>query len=117
MNPASPAAPRLCPFLAAFWAVMFWHSGAFSQVEAWSARYNGPGGSADEPGAIAIDAAGNTYVTGGEDGPNWNADNPFTGHDFCTIKYDPQGNRVWVARYDSGGSDRANAVAVDSAGN
>ncbi len=42
-----------------------------------------------------------------------------TGRDYATIKYDPDGNELWAARYDGSGSgfDRAYALAVDDSGN
>ena len=71
------------------------------------ARYDG--GSAR---ALAVDAAGNVYVTGGSDGSG-------TGRDYATLKYDSDGNELWVARYDGPGSaiDNAQALALDAAGN
>nr|MBA3726504.1 hypothetical protein [Armatimonadota bacterium] len=63
--------------------------------------------------ALAVDAAGNVYVTGFSNGaggfPN----------DYATIKYDSNGNQLWVARYNGPGnsSDGASALAVDAAGN
>ena len=80
----------------------------------WVARYNGPDGSDDSSRAIAVDAAGNVYVTGTSNGLGPNAD-------YATIKYDPNGNRLWVARYNGPGPgnayDSATALAVDAAGN
>jgi len=86
--------------------------------EVWSAEYDGPSGSADRPGAIAVDASGNVYVTGG-----CTATGPF-GHggydlDYATIKYGPDGTQTWVARYNGPGYflDEAMAIAVDGSGN
>ncbi|MFO7674855.1 MAG: SBBP repeat-containing protein [bacterium] len=80
--------------------------------ELWGARYNGPADEHDEARAIALDAAGNVYVTGGSARPGTNAD-------FTTIKYSPAGETLWLRRYDgpASGADWANAIAVDAAGN
>ncbi len=78
----------------------------------WVRRYNGPGNDRDIPFALAIDVAGNAYVTGG----SWGLG---TAYDYATIKYDPDGNEVWVARYNGPANefDGANAIALDQAGN
>ena len=62
--------------------------------------------------AAAVDAAGNVYVTGESAGAGFD-------FDYATIKYDPEGNELWVARYNGpgNGSDVASALAVDAAGN
>ena len=46
----------------------------------------------DVPTAVAADASGNVYVTGNSKGDG-------TGSDLATIKYDANGLRQWVARY------------------
>nr|MDQ2987388.1 SBBP repeat-containing protein [Armatimonadota bacterium] len=80
--------------------------------ELWVARYNGPGNNDDSATALAVDGAGNVYVTGSSYGPG-------TFYDYATIKYDSNGNQVWLARYNGtgNGNDFASALTVDGAGN
>jgi hypothetical protein len=77
----------------------------------WVARYNGPGNGPDVAAAIVLDAVGDVYVTGSSVGVG-------TSDDYATIKYDTDGNQLWVARYDGpgNGEDRATAIALDAAG-
>jgi hypothetical protein len=79
---------------------------------AWVRRYNGPGDTTDDAFAIAVDISGNVYVTGASVGNG-------TESDYCTIKYDSNGNIAWVRRYNGpgNGEDYAYALAVDSSGN
>jgi hypothetical protein len=78
----------------------------------WVARYNGPANSNDKGLALAIDDAGNVYVTGysTSSGMNW---------DYLTIKYFPNGDTAWTRRYDgtAGSDDAANFMTVDTSGN
>jgi hypothetical protein len=79
----------------------------------WEARYNNSSvNGLDEAKAIAVDLAGNVYVTGRSQGNG-------TDFDYLTIKYDSGGNEKWVNRYNGSGngSDEATAVALDSSGN
>lgn len=76
----------------------------------WVRTYNGTGNATDAPTAIKLDASGNVYVTGGSTGNG-------TLMDFCTIKYDNNGNEIWVSRYDySGNYDGAIGLDVDPNG-
>lgn len=78
----------------------------------WVARYNGPGNDRDRVTAMVIDDSGNIYVTG-------HCDCTETDRDWVTIKYDPDGNQLWVARYNgpNDGGDSAWCMALDSSRN
>ncbi len=82
-----------------------------SVQQAWAARFNGTGNDWDQASAIAVDTSGNVYVTGESTGSNGE-------HDYATIKYDPSGQQLWVARYNGLGIfNSATAIAVDTSGN
>jgi uncharacterized delta-60 repeat protein len=81
--------------------------------EIWIARYHGPGNGPDWATRIALDSKGNVYVTGSSSGVGAYAD-------YATIKYDPQGTELWVARSGSGRTDSYDfprALALDPLGN
>jgi len=81
----------------------------------WVRRYNGPGNGIDIAHALAVDTSGNVYVSGYSDGDTIAAPN----YDYATIKYDSNGDTVWVRRYNGSGNghDLAHALAVDLSGN
>ncbi len=76
----------------------------------WEKRYNGPASNADNPSALALDNSGNVHVTGSSwGGSSW---------DMATLKYDSNGNLLWVRRHFGGrDADVAADLAVDAAAN
>lgn len=81
-----------------------------SGTQLWTARYNGPASEPDRATDLAVDNAGNVYVTGYATG---------VGLDFGTVKYNTNGVRQWASLYNGPGnsSDLAFGIALDNAGN
>lgn len=78
---------------------------------AWSQRFNGPPDQSDEARSIAVDAAGNSYVTGASFNNNFNLD-------IVTFKYSPTGQILWQMSYDGANdNDEGREIVVDNSGN
>jgi hypothetical protein len=77
--------------------------------ELWQARYSGTSSNYtfNEANGIALDSIGSVYVNGV-------STNSGAGTDFATIKYDSNGNQLWVTRHNGlgNGNDGGNAIAV-----
>ncbi len=85
-----------------------------SGVQQWARRYNGSGNSTDIANTVLTDSIGNVYITGFSLGAG-------TSYDFATLKYNSNGDSLWVKRYDYGPGgnrdDRAFDLTLDNAGN
>jgi len=86
----------------------------------WVQRYGGPGTSADVPHDLAVDLAGNVYVTGFSDRPviPLAAGHSAADYAFITLKYAPSGQLQWVRTYKGpgGGVAWARAICIDHDG-
>jgi len=69
-----------------------------SGQQLWASRYNGTNNADDVPSDMAIDGAGNVYVSGGSSGST-------SSNDYLTIKYNSTGQEQWNARYNGPGND------------
>jgi uncharacterized delta-60 repeat protein len=74
---------------------------------AWVRRYNGPENGVDGANAIAVFDSSNVYVTGYISGIAGS-------RDYATIKYNPNGDTLWVRTYNGpgNGSDSPRDIAV-----
>jgi uncharacterized delta-60 repeat protein len=81
-------------------------------IQQWVKRYNGSGNGNDLVFAMAVDSAGNVYVTG-------ESYDDQSRLDYKTIKYDENGRQLWVATYNGTGNynDSTRAIALDAFGN
>jgi hypothetical protein len=79
-------------------------------AQRWAQRYDGPAGNTDLAQEVAVDGAGNAYVTGFSEGQNY---------DWATLKYAPDGTLRWERRLSGPGyfDDRAADMAVLPDGN
>lgn len=61
----------------------------------WDASYNGDGDHYDVPKFLGLDNDGNIFVAGESWGPSFS-------NQWTVVKYDTDGNQLWVRRYDGG---------------
>jgi hypothetical protein len=82
-------------------------------TQQWTQSYQGAEELDDNFNAVAMDAAGNVYAAG------YSYEGFTPDYDYLTIKYNPNGDELWVRKYDgnANGFDFASAIAVDIAGN
>lgn len=83
-------------------------------IEQWVRVYNGTGNSKDWPTSLVIDDRSNVLITGWSTGVGGEND-----MDIATLKYDLNGNLMWVTRYEGKGNcdDEGNSIGVDKSGN
>ena len=86
--------------------------------QVWVARYDGSAHLDDKAKAIAVDDAGNVYVTGSSCTQDDDSGNCIAS-EYVTIKYGSRGNQLWAATYSGpgNGTDEPMAIAVDGTGN
>jgi hypothetical protein len=80
-------------------------------VEQWRTDYYGPGNNYNMGYKVKFDPNGNIVVAGFTAGVG-------TASDFCVIKYDHQGNMIWINNYNGpmSWSEEATCLAVDEYG-
>jgi len=80
-------------------------------VQLWAKRYDNVGG-IDEANSIVLDNSGNVYVTGKSQGGASNSD-------FVTIKYNSNGDQLWLRSYNGlgNGIDNPVIINIDNNGN
>lgn len=78
----------------------------------WVKKYHGTTWGYVVANSLTLDNYGNVYVTG-------TVSNAKTEDDYCTIKYDKDGNELWIEVYTSQGKapDVATDIVVDISGN
>ncbi len=82
-------------------------------MEQWVKRYNNLQNGTDQAVAVIADDMGNIYVTGYSQGTG-------TNFDYATLKYNSDGNELWVKRYNYeilNSDDWAYAITLDNSGN
>jgi hypothetical protein len=72
----------------------------------WTRSYNGPDDYTDKANDLAIDDLGNVYVTGSSYGGIG------TNYDYATIKYNSDGDSIWVNRYNGPDSDIDEGISI-----
>ena len=95
------------------------------RYDAYIAKYDANGnqvwvrqfGTSDFDSAVRsqIDSSGNVYVTGYTNGFVLNGE--IKGEDAFIVKYDAEGNQLWIQQFGSSETDNAQEISIDSNGN
>lgn len=99
--------------LTVFSFAYFFFSTSYSQINPeWTSLFNGSGNGPDYSNAMAIDNSGNIYVTG-------ESNTSAGSNDLIIIKYNPDGDTLWVRYYNGAANSRdvGRAITFDSSGN
>ena len=80
---------------------------------AWTAQIGSP--SDDRSYSVAVDASGNSYISGRTNGIL--GDSSAGGTDAFLTKFNSSGNEVWSSQIGTSGGDYSYSVAVDASGN
>ena len=99
--------------LPALLSLLFISAVSFAQPAlSWDQHYNGPPDQGDEAVSIAVDAAGNSYVTGSAFAANGTLD-------IVTIKYSPSGQQLWLQSYNGSANDndQGRKIVLDASAN
>jgi hypothetical protein len=97
-----------------------------AQSPAWEWAKNGAGQNEDKSYSVAVDASGNSYITGFFSSATLafgsvTITNPNNGSgvysDLFIAKYDPSGNVLWAKSAGGTRNDVSNSIAVDASGN
>jgi len=75
-------------------------------IEQWSRRYDGSAHFTDQVRGMEIDGIENIYVTG-------YSTELGSGYDYTTIKYNSNGERIWLRRYNHGSNDIPSGIKID----
>ncbi len=91
-----------------------------AQTPSWVWAKRGGGSDIEYSKSIAVDAAGNSYITGYYKGNAVFGTTTLTGstsnHDVFVAKADPSGNWLWAKKASGSADDYASGIAIDPAG-
>ncbi len=84
-------------------------------VQQWVRNYDGPTHGSDFAKAMALDGSGNIYVEGYSLDSAWTVGG--NNYDYVTIKYNTNGDSLWVKKYNAGYNSISQSLHVDGSGN
>lgn len=103
--------------------ISFGYSSLLAQTPSWQMAFQAGYNGNESVSSIAVDASGNTFMTGSFTSSYINFGtfsllNNFSGtSDIFLVKIDPSGTVVWAKTYGGADGDQGNGIAIDALGN